>query len=129
MPLRTPDAFLGHFRERDTPTLRASIVDDSVPAVAIPGSALTTATLTIYDEHGDHDIVNERDGVNVKPNIDENGALEFTLEEEDMVILRPSRKTERRRFLIVWTWDSPEKRGSWEGQLVIENVLKVGSPA
>lgn len=124
--MRAPDAYLGSFRERDTPTLRASVRDNSVPPAAIPGSALGTATLTIYDEHTQA-IVNNRSAVDIKPNISEAGALEFELEEEDMVIVTATRKRERRRILIQWTWDV-DKRGSWEGQLTIENVAHVGSP-
>ncbi len=127
MRLRTPDLFLGTFRERDTPILRATIEDNSVPAVAIPGTALDSLTLTIYDEHT-AEIVNERAAVDIKTNVDENGALEFNLTEEDMLILRPSRKTERRRILLEWTWDVTQ-RGSYEMQLVIDNMLKVGSPS
>lgn len=124
--MRAPDAFLGTFRERDTPTLRATVLDNDVPPAAIPGSALGTATLTIYDEHTE-EIINSRSNVDIKPNISEAGALAFELEEEDMVILTPTRKRERRRLLVTWTWDV-DKRGSWEGQLVIENVTLVGSP-
>lgn len=126
MSLRTPDAYLGTFRERDTPTLRANVLDNSVPPAAIPGSALITATLTIYDEHTAA-IINGRTQADIKPNISEAGALAFELDEEDMVIHTPTRRRERRRLLIEWTWDV-DKRGSWEGQLVIENVAHVGSP-
>lgn len=124
MPLRTPDTVLGTFRERNTPTFTATVQGND--AVVIPGSALATVTLTIYDEHT-REIVNDRNNVDVKANVDENGALTFQLEEADMVILNQERKRERRRIFIEWTWDV-DKRSSWEGQMVIENLLKVGSP-
>jgi hypothetical protein len=126
MSLRTPDAYLGTFRERDTPTLRANVLDNAVPPAAIPGSALITVTMTIYDEHTE-EIINSRTQVDIKPNVSEAGALEVELEEEDMVIHTPTRRRERRRILVEWTWDV-NKRGSWEGQLTIENVAHVGSP-
>jgi hypothetical protein len=127
MRLRPPDLFLGRFRERDTPILRATVEDNSVPAAAIPGSALTTMTLTIYDEHT-AEIVNDRAAVDIRANVDESGALEFPLTIDDMVTLHPTRRRERRRILLEWTWDTTQ-RASYEMQLVIENLLKVGSPA
>lgn len=126
MRLRVPDLFLGRFRERDTPILRATVQDNSVPAVPIHGSALNALSLTIYDEHT-QDIVNSREQVDIRTNVNESGALEFPLTEEDMVILHPSRKSERRRILLEWTWDTTQ-RASYEMQLVIDNMLKVGSP-
>lgn len=127
MPLRTPDIVLGRFRERNTLVLRATVTDNSDPPQAIPGSALAAITLTMYDERT-LDVINERSQVDVKANVDENGDFAFELTEDDMTILDPSRKTERRRILLEWTWDV-DKHASYEMQFVVENVAKVGSPA
>jgi hypothetical protein len=123
--LRLPDSHLGRFREQDTPILRATVSDNSVPAAAIPGSALSTMTLTIYDEHTQA-IVNARDHVDIKSNVDESGQLVFRLTEDDMAMVTPTRRTEQRRCLLEWTW-ATNQRASWEAQFVIENVAKVGT--
>jgi hypothetical protein len=125
--LRVPDVVLGRYRERDTPILRATVTDNSDPPVVIPGSALGSITLTLYDEKT-LDIINERTQVDVQANVDETGAFVFELTEDDMKILSPTRKSERRRILLEWTWAS-DQRASYEMQFVVENVAKVGSPS
>ena len=123
MSLRNPDTHLGSFRERDTPTLRATIVDNAVPPAAIPGSSLGTLLLTIYDAHT-LAIVNSRDAVDIKANVNESGALEFQLDSADMAMVTATRKSERRRILLEWTYDV-DHRGSYEMELVVENVAQV----
>lgn len=123
MAARTPDADLGTFRERDTPTLRATVLDNSVPAVAIPGSALATMALTLYDEKTGA-IVNDRDAVDIKANVDEAGLLEFELEQDDMAMVNAASRAEYRRILLEWTWDVT-KRGSSELRMRIVNVANV----
>lgn len=123
MALRTPDSYLGTFRERDTPILRATVVDDSVPPVAIPGSSLATMTLTLYDEQT-LGIVNGREAVDIKASVDGSGLLVFQLTEDDMSMVTSTRRSEKRRALLEWTWNST-RRGSWEAQFVVENVLQV----
>ena len=123
MALRVPDSFLGRFRERDTPVLRAMVKDNSATPVAIPGSSLDTMTLTMYDE-ATSAIVNARDHVDVKANVDGNGLLTFQLTTADMAILAATKSLEQRRILLEWTWDTT-KRGSWEIQFIVVNLLKV----
>jgi hypothetical protein len=120
---RIPDSFLGRFREQDTPVLRAIVKDDAIPPVVIPGSSLSTMTLTLYNEHTSA-IVNGRDHVDIKPNVDGAGQLVFPLLVADMVILDATKKEEYRRALIEWTW-STTKRGSWEAQFIVQNLHRV----
>ena len=123
MALRTPDSTLGPFRERDTPVLRATVMDNANPAVAIPGASLDTMTLTLYNEKTGL-VINSRDHVNIKANVDGAGALAFTLLAAEMAIIDTTKAEEYHRALIEWTWNTTQ-RGSWEIRIIVQNVNKV----
>ena len=123
MALRTPDSTLGPFRERDTPVLRATVMDNSVPAVPIPGPSLDTMTFTLYNERTLL-IINSRDHVDIKASVNEAGELEFPLVIADMAIIDTTKAEEYHRALIEWTWNTT-KRGSWEIRIIVQNVNKV----
>lgn len=119
MPLRPPDSTVGPFRERDSVVLRATIMDNAVPPVAIPGTALTTVTFTLYSEKT-RAIINARDHVNIKPNVNAQGLLVFPLDQADLAIV-DGQSEEYHRALIEWTW-STGQRGSWEVRIVVRDV-------
>jgi hypothetical protein len=122
-PLRKPDTTVGPFREQDSAQLTMVFVDgDDVP---IPGSSLTTATLTLYSEDDDeYAIVNSRDHVDILGSIDESGVLTWDLASADMAIFDDELVTERHRALIEWTWGDAQ-RGSYEIRIVVKNLQKV----
>lgn len=121
--LRTPDSELGPFRERDTQTLVATVADES--GAGIPGADLATLTWTLYLEKSPYAIINSRDHVNAKADVDVNGLLTIELTQDDMQMIL-SKVAENHRMLIEWTWvDGIAKRGSWEIRIMMENVEKV----
>lgn len=122
MALRNPDSTLGPFRERDTVVLRATVLDNQVPPQPIPGSALTTATLTLYSEKTSG-IINGRDHVDIKANVDAQGKLVFPLAPADMAIVN-GQSPESHRALIEWTWNpaGTVQRGSWEIRIIVRDV-------
>jgi hypothetical protein len=122
MALRTPDAIVGPFRQRDTIILTAVLRDEF--GIGIPGPNLDTAELTLYNEVDPYDIINARDGVDITANIDAAGVFSFELSPDDMDIVDEDELTEKHRALIEWTYDGG-KRGSAEVQILVRNVLKV----
>jgi hypothetical protein len=107
--------------------LRATVQDNSVPPQAIPGEDLTTATFTLYTERSTglvpYAIINGRDHVNIKDQIDAQGQLTLTLTAEDMAIV-DGKSEEFHRALIEWAWASSQ-RGSWEVRIIVHNVHRV----
>jgi hypothetical protein len=120
MALRAPDVTVGPFREQDSVFLRATLMDNAVPPVAIPGTDLTSVTLTIYSEHGELAIINNRDHTDIKSFVSVEGVLEYQLEPADMAIVDAQEK-EYHRALIEWVWDT-DKRGSFEVRIVVKDV-------
>lgn len=114
--MRAPDLTLGPFRERNTVVIRAIVKDVSDPPVPIPGSELATITWTLYSEHGDEAIINNRDHVTLADGVDESGNLELILEPDDMAIVdaaaratdaltnKALERMEYHRLLIEWSW-------------------------
>ena len=98
-------------------------MDNANPAVAIPGPSLDTMTLTLYNEKTGL-VINARDHVNIKANVDIAGALAFTLLAADMAIIDTAKAEEYHRALIEWTWNTTQ-RGSWEIRIIVQNVNKV----
>lgn len=125
LPLSAPDSVVGPFREEDSVVLRATLMDNAEPPVAIPGSALDTATLTLYLEKAPFPIINGRDGSNIKTSIDEQGRLVLPLAPADMAIQATTPvATEYHRALIEWTWNGGQ-RGSWEVRIIVRDVTHV----
>jgi hypothetical protein len=126
MALRAPDSTLGPFRERDTPVLRATVVDNTLPAVPIPGASLDTMTFTLYNEKTGL-VINSRDHVDIRSSVNASGELAFPLTIADMAIIDTTKAEEYHRALIEWTWNTTQ-RGSWEIRLIVQNVSKVPNP-
>jgi len=119
--LRTPDTSLGVWPERTTRKLTATVQDEN--GDAIPGSALTTMTMTLYSEH-DLAIVNSRDDTDIKASVSEVGGLSLLLTPDDMQILNDALLDERHRLLIEWEY-AAGREGRHEFQIVVSNVAKV----
>jgi hypothetical protein len=113
--------------ERTTPRFSAVLVgDDGV--TPIPGSTLSTLTLTLYCDDSDLTIVNSRNGQNVLQTngvtVDESGNLVWILAAADLAILHDSLPFERHVALFVWTWPT-NKSGKFECVFAIRNLAKV----
>lgn len=125
-----PDSTIGPFRERDTVVIRATVQDNANPPVAIPSSALVSVTFTLYSEIPSgtgspptYPIINGRDHVDIKSNVDAQGKLTLELTAADMAILS-NRSEEPHRALIEWVWNV-DKRGSWEIRILVRDVYLV----
>jgi hypothetical protein len=127
MALRQPDIRLGPYPEKTTRIVTATVKDET--GAVIPGSSLTTMTYTLYDEDTvtavGLGIINSRDDVNCKPSVSEAGVLTLELLPNDMVIVTSTKDEERHRLLLEWTYSGGTKRGSYEAQLIVQNVEKV----
>lgn len=112
--------------ERATTRISGALVDDA--GEAIPGSALTTLTLTIYDHDVDQTvIVDARNILNANnATVDEDGVVVVLLAPADVLIRSATLPYERHTCLFVWTWGtSPVKTGRAELVLVVRNLAKV----
>jgi hypothetical protein len=113
--------------EQTTPEFTATLVgEDGV--TPIPGSTLTTLTLTLYCEDADLTIVNSRTAQNVLQangvTVDEAGLLTWILSADDLAILHDSVPFERHIALFQWTWPT-NKAGKFECVFAIRNLAKV----
>ena len=94
-------------------------------------AALETLTLTLYDIESD-DIVNgleDADILNVgRGTLDTNGHLVVALESADNPILTATNDLERRKALIVGTWNTGKGRTSQEVIYSVRNIHRVPTP-
>jgi hypothetical protein len=115
-------------KERQTTRITGVLYDDAGDPV--PGSTLTTLTLTVYDNDIDktvivsaRNILNANNGV-----VDEAGQVMVLLAPADMPIRTATLPFERHTCLFQWTWGTaPEKAGAEELVLVVRNLAKVPS--
>ena len=113
-------------KERQTTRITGTLYDDE--GEPIPGSTLSTLTLTVYDNDVsktvivDHrNILNTGNGV-----VDEDGQLAVLLQPADMLIRNADLPYERHTCLFEWSWGSdPVKYGAEELVLVVRNLSKV----
>jgi hypothetical protein len=114
-------------RERTTTRLTATVTaSDGV--TALPGSTLTTLTLTIYDSDASQTvIVDHRDILNAGDStVDEAGALDVLLSPADVPIRNTALPFERHMALLEWSWGvSPVQYGKAELVLVVRNLSQV----
>lgn len=113
--------------EQTTPRFTATLVaEDGV--TPIPGSTLTTLTLTLYADNDDLTIINGRDHQNVLQTngvtVDEFGLLTWTLSQADQAVLDDALSFERHIALFEWTWPT-NRAGKFEFVLVVGNLAKV----
>ncbi len=100
-------ATLGPVNERTSARYTATLEDET--GAVVPASALLTLTLTVYDvETGTK--INSRDSQNVLNtngvSISEAGALVWTLEPADNIIVSTALLNEKHRALFRATWGS-----------------------
>ena len=91
--------------EEGTLRITGTFQDDH--GVAIPGSALLTCTLELYDVETDTTI-NDRDAVDISALVDEEGGLDLVLLPADNPIVTPGVAGTRERHvaLVRWTFDT-----------------------
>jgi hypothetical protein len=111
--------------EQTTPRVQATITaeDGRTP---LPGSVLSTLTLTLYADDGDETIINSRNQQNVLQTngvtVDEFGTLLWVLQSADLAILDSLLPYERHIALIEWTWPT-DKAGKAECVFVVRRVV------
>ena len=113
-------------KERQTTRITGTLYDDE--GNPIPGSTLTTLTLTVYDQDSlqtlivdARNILNANDG-----EVDEDGNLAVLLAPADMLIRTSTLPYERHTCLFKWTWgSSPAKSGAEELVLIVRNLSKI----
>lgn len=103
------------------------ILKDENGAV-VPGSSLTTLTLTLYNVD-DGQIINNRNDQNILNanggSVDGLGNFTLRLRAADNIILDPSKKSETHRALIRFTYNAGQDAGSVEVEFRVQNLLKV----
>lgn len=125
MALRAPDFVVGPFRQRDYCEVSAVVKDTA--GVAIPGSSLSGFVYTLYNEADPFDIINAREQVDALTTVNASGEFTIALTADDMDIQDEDELTEKHRLLIEWEYAVPTRRGSTEIQIIVRNVLKVGT--
>jgi hypothetical protein len=108
--------------ERTTQKYSFTLQDED--AASIPGPSLDTCTLTLYDLASEA-IINSRDHVDIKANVDGAGRLTFTFTPADNQVLDDSHGFEPHVALFEWTYNSPTGRGQWQLVLNVANAEKV----
>lgn len=113
--------------EQTTPLFEATLVgeDGTTP---IPGSTLSTLTLTLYADDANQTILNNRDNQNVLQQngvtVDEFGLLQWILSPEDLAIVDNNLPIERHIALFQWTW-GVGRAGKYEFVLAVSNLSRV----
>lgn len=125
MALWPPSEFL--MLERASGTITGVIVaEDGV--TPIPGSTLSTLTLTLYTDDADQTIINSRNGQSVLGvnggAVSEAGVLTMTLAPLDNAIIDTDLPVERHFALFQWTWGA-SKAGKALVVLAVQNLAKV----
>lgn len=112
--------------ERVSVKYTATIKDEA--GTAIPGSALTALTLTLYSVHSGT-IVNSRNDQNVLNangvTVDEAGLLTWIMDPLDNQVLDTAFAYERHRALFEWTWSGGTKAGKHEVDFLVQNLGQV----
>lgn len=107
--------------EQTTQKYTGTLKDEN--GAAIPGSALTTLTLTLY-EASTHQIINSRNAQNVLNlngvTVDSNGVLTWIMAPADNAHLGQAQR-ELHVALFEWTYDSG-KRGQHEASFYIQDT-------
>jgi hypothetical protein len=127
MPMTLPREYA--VKERQTTRISGQLLQDDA-VTPLPGSFLTTLTLTVYDtDDAQTVIVDQRNILNTNGGaIDEDGQLVVRLEPADMLIRTSTLPFERHTCLFRWTWDpggGEIRSGAEELVLVVRNLAKV----
>ena len=109
--------------EQTTQKLTFTLKDEN--GTPIPGVNLNSCTLTLY-EQGTLAIVNNRDHVDIKANVDANGVLTQTFVPLDTALLAVTATgLETHVALFIWTYNASTSRGQYEVALVIRDSQKI----
>lgn len=117
--------------ERTTQKFSVTLKDEN--GVAIPGASLTTCTLTLYSKGvlgaprsaWPLAVVNGREDLDVKANVDPSGVLTFIFAPDDNAILDDSLDVEVHGALVEWTYNAGASRGQFEADVPVRNSAKV----
>ena len=118
-------------RVEEKSTGRYKVVLHDEAGLAIPLSAMTTITLTLYDDYTGT-IINSRNAQNVKNtnnvSYTEAGLLTWTLQPNDNIIVTSEVRTngyEKHIALFEYTWSSGSKAGKHELEFQVRQLNKV----
>lgn len=106
--------------ETSTPRLTLKFVDDD-GVTPIPGASMTDVRLTVYDDDTGTII---RADVDIKAQVDVNGAMDLTLLDTDTTLVGAG-PTETHVALIEFEWDSGTKRDFVEIVFTVRNLSQV----
>lgn len=113
-------------KEKETGIYSFTLTDEA--GVAVGGSTLTTATLTLYEPESGT-IVNSRNAQSIinmnDVSIDEAGLVTWSQRIADLTILDASRGTEVHRALFFFTWQDGLRGKPHEADFVIDNLGKL----
>lgn len=87
----------------------------------VPGSSLTSATLTLFDR-ATQGILNSQDEADVQASVDEDGVLTLDLTPDDNAILAAGRALEWHVARIQYAWDGGDKQGFHELHFPVANL-------
>jgi hypothetical protein len=108
--------------EGATALIEGKLVD--APGDPIDGTALTTLTLTLYDEDTD-EIINSRDDSDIKNtgggSVDASGNFSLLLAPADMPIQTSSKRREQHIALVEWSYPTGNK-GAQEFAFTVVNL-------
>jgi hypothetical protein len=126
LPVPVREVWRWPIAEETTQRITAVIRDET--GTVIPGSALTSLTLTLYALDAQKTIINERERVSILNenggSVSEGGALALLLTPEDQVIIDDTVEVERHVLLFEWIYDGG-KTGRQELELKVVNLEKV----
>ena len=113
--------------ERTTQKYSFTLKDEN--GVAIPGPSLDACELTLYDltkQAADQpSIINSREDVDIKANVDGSGVCTFTFLPADNLILDDTKAFEPHVALFEWTYNGATGRGQWQLVLNVRNAERV----
>jgi hypothetical protein len=117
--------YIGELNEQTTGRYTATMYDET--GATIDGTAMTTLTLTLYDNRTGS-IINSRSAQNVKNangvTLAASGALTWTISTSDSVMVGRAGR-ERHTALFIGTWDTGSKKFTHPVEMDIINLTKV----
>ncbi len=114
-------------KERTTTRITGVLTADDM-VTPVPGSTLTTFTITVYAlDVAQTVVVTARNVLNVNNGtVDEAGNAVVILSPDDMALVNAALPAERHIALLAWTWGvAPVKTGRQELALIVRNLAKV----
>jgi len=113
-------------KERTTRRVTAIVVDEN--DVGLDVAVITAIKMTLYDKKTS-DIINSRDAQDIKNannvTISSVGALVWTVQVLDNIIVTATEVLEHHVALIEWTWNVGNNSGHDEIDIFVQNTVKV----